>query len=221
MIECSTDYIWYKKRRKLHFKKLSTFLILFLIFLGLFLYYKFLVVKQIYKVCSDYVFSYSAESINFALLESLSVTNKYSDLIYVEKNSNGDITLLNTNSYKVNLVSNEIAIKTKEKLKEKLSEGVPIPLLTFSGIELLAGYGPHVNYKTINVASVSCNFVSEFTSTGINQTLHSIYINVESNVEIESLFNKNNQKFNTKILVSEAVLIGKIPEIYLNSKIFE
>ena len=66
-----------------------------------------------------------------------------------------------------------------------------------------------------------CNFESEFTSVGINQTLHSIYVcvNIESIINIP--FNSSSITHNSKVLLSETILVGKVPELYLNGKIFD
>ena len=95
-----------------------------------------------------------------------------------------------------------------------------IPILAFLGIEILSGYGKEVNFKAIAINDVSCNFSSNFTSVGINQSLHSIYVEIDSTVKISMPFNSRQEKFSTKILIAETVLVGKVPEIYLNGKLF-
>ena len=75
-------------------------------------------------------------------------------------------------------------------------------------------------YKAVNIVSVISEFKSNFNSVGVNQTLHSIYIDVIVMVEIIFPLNKTTVKNSTPILISESVLIGKVPDIYLNGKIF-
>lgn len=220
MIECSNENIWYKKRRLGIFKRISALFVVFAIVACIIFYFKFFVVKQIYRICEDFSYSYSTESVNKVIIESLSIPTKYSDLVTVEKNESGDIVLMSVNSYKVNVINREIALQTEKKLTDKLNNGIPIPLLCFSGIEILSGYGPIINYKSIDVVSVICEFDSRFESVGINQTLHSIYIKVLSRVDIEAFFSKQTAECETTVLLSESVLIGKVPEVYLNGKIF-
>lgn len=220
MIECSTENIWYKKRRRINKKRFTTFLIITTIFVCIFLFAKYVVSKQIYNICASYVYSYGTEAVNSTILESLDLKTDYSSLINVEKNNAGEIVMISADSQKANLLTKDISVKTKSKLKEQISKGIPIPLLSFLGIDLFNGYGPIVQYKTISVSSVECEFDSSFLSVGINQTLHSIYANVTSIIKIHSLFNNKNIKCENKILISEAVLVGKVPEVYLNGKLF-
>jgi hypothetical protein len=113
-----------------------------------------------------------------------------------------------------------MTIGIEKRLKEKLSQGVEIPLFSFSGLKVISGYGPKIKYKTVNVVSVVCDFLSDFSQMGINQTLHSIYLEITSVVNIQAPFVEKNKECKTKVLINEAVLIGKIPEVYLNGKIF-
>ncbi len=220
MIECSENYIWYKKRKKKPFKRFFSLFIIFSIIIGVILYYNLVVLKQIFGICADYSYAYSTESVNSAVLISLESDIKYSDLIIVEKNSSGDIVLMSTNSLKVNAINREVASATSSLLKHKLSKGIPVPLLAFTGISFLSGYGNNVNLKTTNNVSVLCSFSSKFTAVGINQTLHSIYLNVESTVNIKVPFNNHQEKCVSQILISETVLVGKVSDIYLKEGVF-
>ncbi len=220
MIECTENYIWYKKRKKKPFKRFFSFILVFAIIAGIILYYNLIVLKQIFGICADYTYAHSIEAVNSAVLLSLESDVKYSDLITVEKNSSGDIVLMTTNSLKVNSINREVASATSSLLKHNLSNGIPIPLLAFTGVSFLSGYGSDVNLKIINNVSVLCDFSSKFTSVGINQTLHSIYLNVDSMVNIKVLFNNYQEKCTSQILISETILVGKVPDIYLKDGVF-
>ena len=221
MIEVTPEFIYYKKRkRRFKFKRFFSLLIVFgIIFLFSF-YYKNFICIQINNLCKDYCYSYSTDSINKAILNSLTSSVKYEDLFEIEKNSSGDIVLMSTNSLKVNLINKEITQNSKIFLSEKLKQGVPVPLLSFTGIKWLAGYGANVNLKILSISSVTSEFESKFISVGINQTLHSIYIVIKSQISIEMPMNREEVEYSTAILISEAVLIGKVPEIYLNGNLF-
>lgn len=222
MIEYCNENIWYKKRRKKRtFKSYLSFVIISAIFTSLFFYYKNVITTNIVNICYNYSYSYVTESVNKSISLSLNNSVNYNDLIYVEKDSVGEIVLLSANSYKINKLSKEIALSSEQILKEKISEGIPIPILAFSGINLISGMGREITYKSISISSVECKFDSDFESVGINQTLHSIYINVVSKVNINFPLNSQDILIKTPVLVCEAVLVGKIPNVYLNGNIFE
>ena len=88
--------------------------------------------------------------------------------------------------------------------------------MAFSGVDFLSGYGKKINIKTLAVTSVDCDFYSEFNSVGINQTIHSIFVNVKCEIEVFNFPKKTVKEFETKVLICQSVLVGKVPEIYLN-----
>ncbi len=220
MIECSDKNIWYNKKRKIRKKRIFAFIVILLVVLSAILYYKFFISQQIFAINKNFVKKYSIESVNSAVISSIDNEIRYEDLVYIEKNVQGDIVLMNANSYKMNQVSRLIEKETVDYIDDKLAKGTPIPALAFSGIGAISGYGSPIYLKTATVSNVWCDFESEFTSVGINQTLHSIYVNVNINVAINVPFNNGNENYNSRILLSETVLVGKVPEIYLNGKIF-
>jgi sporulation protein YunB len=147
---------------------------------------------------------------------SLKDNINYSDLISIVKNEQGEITLISANSLKINSLSQKIIKETKENLDLRLEKGIPVPVLAFIGLPIVSGYGRQVMFNTMHVASVNCEFDSKFTSVGINQTIHSIYVKVICDVRIDMPINEKKQNFSSSVLICETVLIGKVPQIYLS-----
>ena len=220
MIECTENFIWYKKRKKKSFKRFFSLILVFTIVLGFYLYYKHAICEQIFKICANQAYSFSTESVNSAMLVSLNNKIEYSDLIFIEKNNSGDIVFMSTNSLKVNTINRQVANSTNELLKSRLSEGFIVPLGAFSGLNFISAYGSPIKLKVINTPSVICQFVSKFTSVGINQTLHSIYIDVISTITLTMPLNSTTVDCKTQILISETILVGKVPDIYLKDGLF-
>ena len=221
MIECSSEYIWYKKRRKFKLKKFFAFFYAFLFVLSTILYFKFFISEQVYKFSFDYAYKYCTESVNNAVFDTLNSQVKYSDLVIVDKNSEGNIVLISANSHKVNYLTREIIRLTDKQLESKLNNGVPVPIFAFTGIGIVSGLGKPVNLKTLSVSSVECEFNSTFSSVGINQTLHSIYVKIKCEVQFSIPLKKSIETHESSVLISENILVGKVPDIYLNGKIFQ
>ena len=105
-------------------------------------------------------------------------------------------------------------------LSAACEEGVKVPIGVFTGIEFLAGFGPDVTFKIIPVGSVSCDFRSSFVSAGLNQTLHSIYMDVTATVSVVMPSRTQEISVPTQVLICESVVVGEIPDAYLNGDIF-
>lgn len=223
MIDCTNQNVWYNKRykkRKNKFKRLFKLLIIFAIILGLFWYYKCFITQNLVNICNHHARALSTTAVNNAIIASMNNTSSYNELIDVQKNSNGDIIYMSANSFKLNDIRTTITKSTKSILDIELEKGINIPFLAFLGIDIISGFGTPINYKVLTLSSVKSDFISEFTSVGINQTLHSIYIQVNSEIFVDIPLHNQIQTFSTNVLLCETILVGKVPEIYLNGKLF-
>ncbi len=221
MIECTPNRIYKRKKyRKTRFRRFKVFFLVFIILISLYLYYRNVVFSEIRKICIEQSRAYAAEAVNEGVLISLSDKINYNDIMHVEKNESGDVVMMSADTFKVNYINKSVAKNSELFLKDKLQKGVPIPLMAFSGISFLSGYGNAVDYKAVSVSSTTSKFVSEFKSVGINQTKHSIYVNVKCRVSIYAPLVTAEDEFNSSVLICETILVGKVPEIYLNGKIF-
>ena len=218
MIECSNENIYFKKRPK-NKKILSVFLFVFII-IGGFFYYRTVVVENIFNICKNKVFESSNDCVNKAILAVFDQEINYDDFIDVEKNQLGEIVLIKANSYKINTVNKQIVSVTKTNLENKLKEGVEIPFMAFTGLKLFSGYGKIINFKALTVDSVTSEFESKFESVGINQTLHSIYVKVQCEINLHTAGKEKREIIETRVLISESILVGKVPEVYINGKLF-
>ncbi len=220
MIECSNEYIYYKrKNRKISFKRFFYILIIIAIILSLFLYYKKVTIPHIEEVCFEKVKSVNVKCVNLSLIKTLSVYEELDDFIFIEKNASGEIVLISSNSKKINEFSRRIVENVQNTLCEELKEGIKLPWMAFSGLVIFSGYGSEVNFNAITAENVSCNLISNFTANGINQTLHSIRAEIVSEIVISFPLNTVVKSCSTEVLITETVLIGKVPEFYLGNKV--
>ncbi len=219
MIECSNELLYYKRKNcKINFKRFFSIFIVFLMFLGGFIYYKKVTTPLVERLCFDKVKAISVKSVNNSIIKTISTNVTYDDLVYIEKNNNGDISFIQANSKKINDISRKIVIETEKTLNENLKNGVKIPFLAFTGLSFLSGFGREINLKILSVESVDVKFNSEFVSSGINQTLHKISVEIISDISLSFPSYRDNEQFSTSVLISEAILVGKVPEIYLSGK---
>ena len=221
MIECVEEKIYYsrKNRRKKSKKGIKIFLFL-LVFVACFVYYKKIVTVHVINVCADKCETLNTKSINNAIIISLNSRFLYDELIVVEKNTAGEITMMSANSYEINNLSRKIVDSAQTILEENLGQGIQLPLFVFSGITFLSGLGPEINFDAITVTSVTCDFIGRFESMGINQTLHSLYAEITSTVKIDFPLYSKIEEYKTDVLLCEAVLVGKVPEIYMQGGLF-
>ncbi len=81
---------------------------------------------------------------------------------------------------------------------------------------MLSGRGPGVKIRISSIGNIDTNLNSEFTSQGINQTLHRIYVDISCNVKVLTPFKDIERKITNKVLLAENVIVGNIPDTYYN-----
>ena len=81
---------------------------------------------------------------------------------------------------------------------------------------MLSGRGPGVKIRISSIGNIETDLESEFTSQGINQTLHRIYVDVSCNVKVLTPFKDIERKITNKVLLAENVIVGNIPDTYYN-----
>ena len=87
---------------------------------------------------------------------------------------------------------------------------------SFTGFKLLAGKGPGIPITISSIGNVETDLKSEFTSQGINQTLHRVYLQVVCEVSILTPYKNITEKITNQVLIMENVIVGRIPNTYYN-----
>lgn len=141
---------------------------------------------------------------------------KYDDISNVIKDDKGNIKMIQMNVITVNAITSDVALKIQDGLENYNSEEFSIKLGTFTGSKILSGRGPNVPIKMATVGNVETNLVSQFSQSGINQTLHRIYLNVSCNVTVLTPFDSIEQNIVNQVLIADAVIVGEVPSNYYN-----
>ena len=213
----------YKKRRRKLFTKrrlLCLLLALLLAAVGLFLYFQRNVTRVLISISEATMRASTTVAVNDAVYYTLSDEMRYEDLVTISRNEAGEIISFAANPLKINKIARDTASISQSNLKNLSLNGIPVPLGALTGIEAFAGLGPSIRFRIIPVSSVSCAFSSAFESVGINQTKHSIYLNVIADISIVMPSKTKNFAVTTQILVGEYVIIGTVPDTFLQSDIF-
>ena len=140
----------------------------------------------------------------------------YDELYSIEKNNNGNITMIKSNIIPINEIISDVAIKIQEEINKRGRENIEIALGSFTGFKLLAGRGPGIKIVISSIGNVETNLKSEFYSQGINQTLHRVYLEVKCEVSILTPFKDLKQNIVNQVLLMENVIVGNIPNTYYN-----
>lgn len=187
----------------------------------LMLYLNLIVNPVIMTTSESKVRSLTLKAVNSAVADVVSESILYNDLISIVTNNEGDIVMMQANSIMINRLSKELVKNSQSKLENIGKQGVSIPLGNFSGMPILVGRGPEVKIRLLPIGAITCSFDSQFTEAGINQTLHRIYVNIEAVVTMIMPLKNRTISNNLQVLISESILIGKIPSTFLKGNLSE
>ena len=142
--------------------------------------------------------------------------HSYDELFTIEKDTNGNVTIIKSNVVPINEIISDVANKIQIELDNKGRDDIEIALGSFTGFKLLAGRGPGIKIRISTIGNVETDLRSEFTAQGINQTLHRVYLEVKCNVSILTPFDNIERQITNQVLLIENVIVGNIPSTYYN-----
>lgn len=140
----------------------------------------------------------------------------YDELFTIEKDNDGNITMIKSNIIPINEIISDVAVKIQNSINKRGSENIKISIGSFTGSKLLSDRGPGIPIKISSIGNVETDLRSEFSAQGINQTLHRVYLQVDCEVCILTPYNTISEKVSNQILLIENVIVGKIPNTYYN-----
>ena len=185
--------------------------------LGVLLIFSFMVNPVIMDTVEIKSRALATKAMNSSISDVVMNSIVYDDLVTVVSDEFGSISMIRANSLEINNLSKDLAQSCEQKIREFGDRGVSIPLGTFTGIPLLVGRGPQIGVKMTPIGSVVCKFISHFETAGINQTVHKIYVNIVARVSVVLPLSTRSIDAEQQVLISECVIVGQVPEVYLQS----
>ena len=204
-------YIPKRQKHALAFKTVCVFLILIIIFILVDIAIRPVVKENAKYIVKNEVVIMINDSVEKFLMENEVV---YSDLVSVGVNSENEVTSVSTNTININKLKSGITNTIANELKDSRGEKIRVSLGNLFDSYILDHIGIEFQVKLTDYGFIETDILSEFKSTGINQTLHSIKlkIKVEVNINVGTLY--QTETVETAILLTETVLVGNVPEFY-------
>ena len=167
------------------------------------------------KIIGAYVRAIASGEIDEAVLnymEKNSIT--YGRLVDMHFDNNGAVTSVTADTAKIDALIARLDDEIGVDLEEKVVE-VAVPLNVLLGTELFAGAGPDIKVSFFPLNLVNIQPRHEFVSQGINQTLHTIFLDISVEVEILLPFHSRRESVNTEIMIGQTLIVGGVPNAYV------
>lgn len=195
-----------------------TFILIFIVsvFIGSFIYVDNNLRPTITVLAETKAMELANRSINKAVGDIVKDKINYSDLIYTKLDSQGKISMIQSNTVLMNQVASDVALEIQNELKQVKTTTSYIPIGTALKSPILAKYGPQLKVSIQPIGTVSVDFKTSFESAGINQTRHTIYLEVKTQVKVVIPLTTSTKEVKSQIPICETIIVGDVPESYVN-----
>lgn len=135
----------------------------------------------------------------------------YKEIIIIEKDQEGNITLLRADTVRLNYLASKLILESNDKIKNLEDLDIKIPIGYASNNLAMKNIGPDIKINLNQIGNVTSDYESVFEGAGINQTIHKIYLNVNIKLRVAIPLNSKDIEITCRVPVSETIIVGKIP----------
>ncbi len=203
-----------KSKCKINKARLTLIIIVFIIFLffSILIAIEKSIQPKIVNICNYYCKAQLSKIINNSVSEVITEKNiKYTDIAVKLMNGN-EISAVDIRTENVNKIRAAISERITKKIEYESNNEISIPLGNISDLFFLSGRGPEISVIFLPEAAVTTKINSKLSSAGINQTGHTVGINIT--VDAIIILPSENIEINVSsdCILAESILIGDVPE---------
>ncbi|MCF6097024.1 sporulation protein YunB [Thermovorax subterraneus] len=208
-------------RNRRHPIKLNVYMLIILIVILNFIIFAFIerqIAPSLLAIAEARARIIATEAINKAVKERITKNIKYTDLIAIHKDVNGQVTLIQINTIEINRIETETSLEVVKTLKEISMENIKIPLGLITGSKILSNMGPLISVSLYPVGTAYVDTSEAFEEAGINQTRHKILLDITAQVKIVQPLLSSKVEIKTSVPIAETIIIGTVPQTILDFK---
>ncbi len=138
----------------------------------------------------------------------------YSSLVEIVRDASGNIVSIQTDAMRINQIKSGINTAVASALSNLDGKELGVPLGSLTGLALLNGRGPRLNVIISLTGSAQTQFINEFSSAGVNQTRHQIFLKTTVTLLIVFPTATVTTAYTMNMLVAETIIVGKVPLAY-------
>ena len=155
------------------------------------------------------------QAANRSLTQTLAEESiSYSDMVKLQATEG--VSTLVTDTSALNRLRSIVLDDVVGQLETLDNHSLSVPLGALTGIDLLSAIGPKLPVRIVSAASADGHYRNDFIDAGINQTLHRIMLDISIDAKLLLPGGVVKLTVTAPICVSETIIIGQVPQTYLN-----
>lgn len=136
----------------------------------------------------------------------------YGEFVTVLRNEEGRVMSAETDVMAINRLKAAVSNAVMQELAAREEQVTRIPLGNLIGGSFFTGRGPFLPVTIHTSGTVITTLAGEFTDAGINQTKHSLYLDMRVMMTAALPMERVGVELTTRFLVCETVFVGEVPE---------
>lgn len=139
----------------------------------------------------------------------------YQDYFKIIRDNNNEITTIMANTGLINQLNMIMQTEMQNKLNTLRNFYVAMPIGAFTGSALLAQFGFDIYLKVQTINNCYTEIISEFSSIGINHTIHRLIIRAVIDIEVLVPTKSFTDRVINDVIMAETIIVGKVPDTYI------
>ncbi len=161
-------------------------------------------------------YSMAVETLNSAVHKVTENGVDYEELMDVELDEHGRVSMLRANTMRMNALAAHTALVAEEELNSFENQFVEIPLGAALGVRFLSGFGPRLAVQILPVGAVNTSFDTQFETAGINQTRHKIFLTLRATVSLIIPTGSQVVEVESSMPIAESIIVGEVPQSFVD-----
>lgn len=142
----------------------------------------------------------------------------YDKVVNISRDEQGRVTSVSTNAGFINKFTNDLGIEVGNALDELCVSEHYIYLSSIAGSGFFNGRGPKIPVRFCPISVAGADITHRFEEAGINQTLHTVDLTVNVEMEVLAPFAYSRIEASSSMPIAQTLIVGLVPQSYFNKK---
>lgn len=141
----------------------------------------------------------------------------YQDMVNTVRGASGEVIYLEIKTGMLAGAKAKLVEKISESLEKHKKITVTVPFGSLTGWNLFSGFGLPIRVRVHPIGATEGEIYTVLEDCGINQTRHLIQVNITVKMLVVLTGENTTVETHVTLPLGERVLVGEVPEIYLDS----
>lgn len=217
-----TPTVFYTKKKKGKRISLRAFVfpfsLLLLAMLSIYFYAEKMLTPEIRELAEAQAKKHLSKTVNDAIAEMVATGElRYEAMVRTVRDSKGEVIYLEVDTAMLAGAKAKLVSRIESHLENNKKISLSVPVGSLSEWNLFSGHGIPVRVRIFPIGITEGEIFTVLEDCGINQTRHLIQVNVKATLFL--VLPGENAKVDTEVTLplGERVLVGDVPEIYLDT----